>query len=60
MIQTFPINISECGWFLNLFTPSRFSKLQLKNEVPLKHYKVPTHLEQLIQTLKMNYSYDQR
>lgn len=43
-----------------VFTFSRFSKLQLKNEVLLKHYKIPTNLDQLIQTLKLDYSYDKR
>lgn len=34
--------------------------MQLKCEVPLKPYKIPTNLDQLIQTLKLNYSYDHR
>lgn len=39
---------------------SRFSKMQLRMEVPLKPYKIPTNLDHLIQTLKLDYSSDKR
>lgn len=39
---------------------SRFSKLQLRNEVPLNSYKIPAYLDELIQRLKLDYSSDKR
>lgn len=40
--------------------PEGFSKMQLRMEVPLKPYKIPTNLDHLIQTLTLDYSSDKR